>query len=218
MDERLLVAYMAMKLLRPEQPAEVPAQKADEGIPEEGLLVAKAMPIMKAWTDDTGVTHIEGWISTPDRDLDKDSVEPEAFKGAIDGYFALGAPLTSDHHMKPDPAKGIMVRYPVGHLQQAALVRDGHIFKSANHPTDPADFEYFPENGTGVYARAVLTDELASSQVAKGNVRGFSWVGIVNTVDKLPGGRWKFLSVNPWRESTIAAFPVNTKATIVAAN
>jgi hypothetical protein len=63
----------------------------------------------------------------------------------------------------------------------------------------------------------VLTDPLASTQVAKGNVRGFSWVGLVRTIERLPGGGRKLLRIDPWRESTIAAFPVNTKAVLVAA-
>jgi hypothetical protein len=182
---------------------------------QEGILISKCLPIQKAWTDDAGVTHIEGWISTEDQDIERDVVPPESFTDAVDGYMALGAPITSEHQLKP--MGGEMVRYPVGHMQAVALVRDGQVLKAGKHPSDPAEFEHFPGVGTGVYGRGILTDELASTQVAKGNVRGFSWVGMVRSIERLPGGGRKFLRIDPWRESTIAAFPVNTKAVLVAA-
>lgn len=200
--DKVLLALLAAKALR-------------DRVPSEGLLIAKCLPIQKAWTDDAGITHIEGWISTEDADIERDVVPPEAFAGAVDGYMALGAPITSEHQLKPDART--LTRYPVGHMQQVALVRDGVVVQTGLHPSDPADFQFFPGTGTGVYGRGILTDELAGSQVAKGNVRGFSWVGMVRTIERLPGGGRKFLSVDPWRESTIAAFPVNTKAVLVAA-
>jgi hypothetical protein len=205
----ILLALLVAKVIRDREAA---VQKA---LPEEGLLVAKCLPIQKAWTDEGGVTHIEGWISTEDQDIEKDVVPPESFLDAVDGYMALGAPLTSEHQMRP--AGRTLERYPIGHMQHVALVREGQVFKAGLHPSDPADFEHFPGTGTGVYGRGVLTDPLASTQVAKGNVRGFSWVGLVRTIERLPGGGRKFLRINPWRESTIAAFPVNTKAVLVAA-
>jgi hypothetical protein len=180
------------------------------------LPVSKSMAIQKAWTDDDGTTHIEGWISTEAQDIQKDIVPPEAFKGAVGGYMSMGGPLTSEHQLKPTGQN--LTRYPIGHMQQVALVRDGQIIESGSHPTDPADFSFFPQSGTGVYGRGVIDDPLASSQVAKGNVRGFSWVGIVRTAVKLPGGGMRFTKIDPWRESTISAFPVNPTAIITAAN
>lgn len=189
-------------------------EESDSKKGEELIEVAKSLPIMKSWSSG-GITYIEGWISTPALDIEKDRVQPEAFQKAMDPYFTLGAPLTSEHQMKPMPERGVYIRYPVGHIQKAALVRDGHIFKEASHPTDSADFEHFPGMGTGVYGRSALTDPLAAEQVAKGNVRGFSWVGRVKT-KPLPGGRYDFTEVVAWQESTIAAFPINQEATILA--
>lgn len=213
-DMTPLVLYMASRLMQPAEEAEV--QKASEPTIVD---VEKAFPIAieKAWTDSNGVTFIEGWISKAGKDLQKDNCDPEAFGAdAMDEYFALGAPLTSAHQMQPTPEKGVFVRYPVGHIQKAATVKNGQILHEADHPTDAADFDHFPGSGNGVYGRARLTDPLASDQVAKGNVRGFSWTGSVEA-EPLPGGRYDIKRVVHWRESTIAAFPINPGATIVAA-
>jgi hypothetical protein len=212
MDKTTLLVLLAA--LSPAQ-----EQSAQKGEDTEGIEVQKAylIPIEKAWTDENGDTHIEGWISKPGPDLERDAVEPEAFKGAMDEYFALGAPLTTQHQMLPTPERGVFTRYPVGHIQKAAIVRDGQILASAVHPTDPADFQHFPGNGTGVYGRATLTDPTAAIQVAKGNVRGFSWVGRA-LAKPLPGGRHQFVEILHWRESTIAAFPIHPGANIVAAS
>jgi hypothetical protein len=183
---------------------------AQHGIVQKALVeeeinaeVTKSMMIQKSWSDGDGRTLIEGWISTEAQDLQKDIAPPEAFLGAVDGYMALGAPLTSEHQTK---------NYPVGHMQRVAMVRNGQILKAGTHPVDPADFEYFPASGTGVYGRGVIDDPIASAQVAKGNVRGFSWIGMVRTAVKLPGGGLRFTKIEPWRESTITAFPVNQAA------
>jgi hypothetical protein len=141
----MLLALLVARVIRAREAA---VQKA---LPEEGILVAKCLPIQKAWTDTSGVTHIEGWISTEDQDIEKDVVPPESFLDAVDGYMDLGAPLTSEHHLKPQGRE--LVRYPIGHMQQVALVRDGQVFKAGKHPSDPADFEHFPGTGTGVYGR-----------------------------------------------------------------
>lgn len=212
MDKEAAALFFALLV---HEATQTDVQKA-EPVPVE---VAKAYPVpaVKAWTDEGGTTHIEGWISKSGTDLEKDQTRPEAFIGAMDEYFALGAPLTTAHQMLPQPEQGVYTRYPVGHIQKAAVVRAGQILKSAEHPTDPADFEHFPGSGDGVFARATITDALAADQVAKGNVRGFSWVG--RTLAKpLPGGRHDIVEVTHWRESTIAAFPIHPGATIVAAN
>lgn len=184
-------------------------KKATEPDEDEEFYVAKALTIQKAWTDESGDTHIEGWISTDDRDMERDEVPPEAFAPSLQGYMALGAPLTINHRLN---------QWPVGHVQKAALVRDGRILAEASHPSDPADFQHFPGTGTGVYGRAVINDPTAGQQVMKGNVRGFSWVGKVTQVERLPGGGRRFLKVSDWRETTIAAFPINTKSVFVAAS
>jgi hypothetical protein len=164
-------------------------------------LVAKAM--------ESGLAVIEGWVSTPDRDLEKDVVEPEAFTSSIEGYASRGMPLSSEHNT---------TSYPVGHGQRIALVRNGSVFKSAEHPVDAAEFEHFPHAGTGVYGRFLITEPTASGAVQKGNVRGFSWIGKPAKTEPLPGGGRKMLVVEPWYESTIAAYPINSKATMVAAH
>lgn len=163
---------------------------------------------MKSWTNDNGLLVIEGWVSTPDVDLDKDIVPPEAFTDSLEGYISRGAPLSSEHNTR---------NYPVGHGQHIALVRDGQIFKAAQHPTDAAEFEHFPQSGTGVYGRFAITEPEAMGAVRKGNVRGFSWIGKPVETEPLSSGGRFFKVVNPWFESTIAAYPINGRAVMTAA-
>jgi hypothetical protein len=170
-------------------------------------IVSEDFEIKKSW-DSNGVLYAEGWLSTPARDRVREVTEPEAFSAALDSYFARGAPMTSVHDTKP---------YPIGHVQKAALVRDGKVFKQAVHPTDPADFEYFPNEGTGVYGRVAINDTMASDQVRKGNVRSFSYFGVAKKVDILPSGSKRYLEINPLIECCIAAFPVNPEATMLVA-
>jgi hypothetical protein len=118
------------------------------------------------------------------------------------------APLSYEHRLKAAP---------VGHVQKAALVRDGRIFFESDHPTDPHPFEHFPGRGTGVYGRAVVNDAQAGAQVMKGNIGGFSWTGRVLR-RPLPDGGHEFTSVEVMRETTIAAYPINPDAAIVAAS
>jgi hypothetical protein len=110
-----------------------------------------------------------------------------------------------------------MTEAPIGHVQRAALVRDGHIFSEVAHPSDPADFQHFPGSGTGVYGRCVVNDPAAGSQVMKGNVRGFSWTGRVK-IRPLPDGGREFTTVEAMRETTIAAYPINPTAAFTAAS
>lgn len=167
--------------------------------------VAKSFYVAKSWSIGE-VTYIEGWVSTEDRDIEKDIVPPEAFATSMKGYFDRRAPLSSNHGTK---------KYPVGHLQKSALVRDGTVFAEFEHPTDPAPFEHFPAKGTGWYARGVLTDTDAASAVSKGNIGAFSWIGNLHTYQPLEDGGRKYLEVNPLLESTIAAYPVNPQAQII---
>src|SRR5258708_2682410 len=165
--------------------------------------------VSKAWQTADGVTHIEGWISTDHEDLEHDIVPPECFSGSLADYMARSAPLSSEHNSKA---------LPIGHLQRSALVRDGKIFLTALHPTDgDVAFTSFPSTGTGWYARGVITDCLLGTSVAKGNIGGFSWIGNVREYEPLsPKGR-RFLKVDPLLESTVAAYPVNPKAVLLAA-
>ena len=170
--------------------------------------VVKSFVIQKAFEAPDGEgTIIEGWTSTEDSDLEKDVVPPEAFQGSLDDYMARKAPLSSEHDTKG---------YPIGHAQRLALVRDGKIFKSAVHPDDPAEFEHFPSSGTGMYGRYIITDPTAAHAVKKGNVGGFSWIGNLKRYEPLPGGGRRFLQVDPLRESTVAAYPINSKAVLLA--
>lgn len=183
----------------------LPADAQEEA--KKAEVVSQEFEIKKSW-DQNGVLYAEGWLSTPLRDREKEVTEPEAFTNALDSYFARGAPMTSVHDTKP---------YPVGHVQKAALVRDGQIFKEALHPTDPANFEYFPASGTGVYGRVAINDEMAASQVRKGNVRSFSYFGVAKKVEPLPGGGRRYLEINPLIECCIAAFPINPSAVMTVA-
>jgi len=165
--------------------------------------------VSKAWQTADGLTHIEGWISTDHEDLEHDIVPPECFKSSLADYMRRSAPLSSEHNSRD---------LPIGHLQRSALVRDGKIFLTALHPTDSdVSFSAFPGTGTGWYARGVITDGLLGTSVAKGNIGGFSWIGNVREYEPLsPKGR-RFLKVDPLIESTVAAYPVNPKAVLVAA-
>lgn len=159
--------------------------------------------IVKGWAVD-GVQYIEGWMSTPDRDLEKDITEPEAFAGGpLAGYFARSAPLSLEHGTNTLPA---------GHLQKAAILRDGRVIEEASHPTDAADFSYLPTTGSGVWVRGVLNEEPAVSAVRKGNVGGMSFIGNFTQYTPLKGGGKRFHKIDPLLESTVAAYPINPKA------
>jgi hypothetical protein len=186
------------------------AMKAD------GLWVAKSALIEKAWTGSDGCVYIEGWISTPDQDIQGDIVLPEAFAGkALTDYAARRMPLSSEHGKTYSGRK--LGDYPIGHMQRVALVRDGRIFDEATHITDPTEFEHFPGSGTGVYGRGVINEHTAATSVAKGNIGGFSWIGKVAKWEALPGGGKRYQQVDPWLESTIAAYPINGNAKVLAA-
>lgn len=194
----------------------VPHRHGDDDRPQhvhvvrKAQAVAKAMTIEKAWAGDDGTATIEGWVSTDAQDQEKDVVPPEAFRRALPAYAGRRMPLSSEHQMKA---------LPIGHGQRVALVRDGHIFAEAAHPSDPADFEHFPSSGTGVYGRYVINDPAHAESVLKGNIGGFSWVGQLREYEPLPGGGRRFTpdSVDPWLETTVAAYPINGSAVLLAA-
>lgn len=183
---------------------------------DDGLWVAKSALIEKAWTGGDGNVYIEGWISTPDQDIQRDVTEPEAFAGkALSDYAARRMPLSSEHGRKYSGRQ--FGDYPIGHMQRVALVRDGQVFQDASHPTDPAEFEHFPGSGSGVYGRGVINEHVAATSVAKGNIGGFSWIGKIADHEPLSGGGRRLTRIDPWLESTIAAYPVNGNAKVLAA-
>lgn len=188
------------------------AKKASDQ--DEGVVVRKGfnpvsktwVDVKKAWTQEDGTVAIEGWVSTPDPDLEKDIVEPESFYGeTFEEYYGRNAPLSSNHDTEG---------YPIGHLQKGVLVRDGVIFQEEYHPTDPAEFEFFDPNEkrSGWYARGVVNDERAARSVQKGNIGGFSWIGNLREYEPIAGGGRRYHYVSPLLESTVAAYPVNPKA------
>ena len=177
--------------------------------------VAKPFAAIKSYPDESGEAHtIEGWLSTPDRDLEKDIVQPESFEGAMKGYFARRAPLSYEHHTD---------RLPAGHLNRAAIIRNGKVVSQVVHPSDPADFEHLSESiagtgtATGVYVRGTITDEKIRKSVGQGDLGSFSYIANVTKFRYLPGGGREFLEQDPWLESTVAAYPVNKNAVITVA-
>lgn len=177
--------------------------------------VAKEFAAVKSFRSGEGEPLvIEGWLSTPDPDLEKDIVQPESFTKSIKSYFRRRAPLSYEH--KTD-------RIPAGHLQRGAIVRDGQIITQATHPSDPHSFEHFEESmaetgtRTGVYVRGVITNEMVGKSVERGDMGSFSYIANVTKFRYLPGGGREFLEQDPWLESTVAAYPVNQNAVITVA-
>jgi hypothetical protein len=162
--------------------------------------------IFKSWFPADGAdAHFEGWLATPMKDRERDVTEPEAFITPAASYFSRRAPLSVKHGTD---------YLPVGHLQKAAMVRDGKIIQSFSHPTDPAEFEHFPGSGTGVWVRGVVNEEPGVSAIRKGNVGGMSYIAQASHKEKLPGGRYRYTNFDIWVESTIAAYPINPEAVI----
>lgn len=225
MDRKLLTYLALYHFVRSQQQQQqqddAEVQKAQTITEEgEGILVAKSMLVMKAWrAAETGEdVNIEGWVSNEMPDQQKDEVPPESFADSLPEYLARYAPLTTEHQLFPNPTRGDLTRYPIGHMQRLALVRDGHIFSEGVHPMDPAEFAHFPGTGTGVYGRGVINDPLAAGQVMKGNMAGFSWVGRLKEYEPLPSGGRRYGRIDPWMETTLSAFPINTSARLLQAS
>lgn len=159
--------------------------------------------IVKSWADGEDII-IEGWMSTPARDLQKDITEPEAFQGGpLADYFARSAPLSLEHNLEA---------IPVGHLQKAAILRAGKVLETQAHPHDPSDFASLPTTGSGVWVRARVDNQEAKYQITKGNLAGMSFTGNFPRYAPLPGGGKRYLKADTLLESTIAAYPVNPTA------
>ena len=176
--------------------------------------VAKEFASVKSYKKEGEPLIIEGWLSTPDKDLEKDIVQPESFKPSMKSYFRRYAPLSYEHHTD---------RIPAGHLQRGAIVRDGKIITEATHRTDPAQFEHLQESmeetgtRTGVYVRGIITNETVGKSVDQGDMGSFSYIANVTKYKLLPDGGREFLEQDPWIESTVAAYPVNKNAVITVA-
>lgn len=177
--------------------------------------VAVEWMVEKAWpadinAPDTSPVYFEGWVSknTGKKDLQKEIVEPEAFVGAMDSYFTRRAPLSYTHGTK---------NLPAGHLQRAAIIRDGAVIKATTHPTDSAEFESPPDSGTGVYVRGVITDPIVGKSVRQGDTGGMSYIANLREYEPLPGGGRRHLKYDPWIESCVAPYPVNPDAAITVA-
>jgi hypothetical protein len=170
--------------------------------------VSKFGLIVKSWDDGGDDVHFEGWLSTPDRDLEKDETQPEAFIPAIDGYFQRRAPLSIVHQDK---------NVPIGHIRKAAIIRDGKVLKTGIHPTDPAEFEHLPLTGSGVWVRGVANEEPGRSAIRKGNVGGMSFIANASEKEYISGGRYRYTGFNHWIESTVAPYPINPSAVIAVA-
>lgn len=168
--------------------------------------IGKDFTLTKSWGDDNQ-TFVEGWLTTPDKDTQGDIIEPESFAKSMDSYFQRRAPVSYIHNRQTLPG---------GHLQKAAIVRDGKVVQTSQHPSDSADFEHFPGTGTGVYVRGVLTEPEVAKAVKLGNVGGFSFIGNGTKYTQIGKGR-HYTEINPWIESTVAPYPINTNAVITVA-
>jgi hypothetical protein len=170
--------------------------------------LAKEWLISKAYVREDGTLAVEGWISTPMRDLEKDIMEPESFSGvALYDYMQKGAPISTEHDTNG---------YPVGYLQKTTLVREGKVLQEETNPIQPGgDYRYFDPSMIGWYGLGTIDDEVAAKNILKGKVRSFSWIGMPRLFDKLPDGGRRFSqkgAINPLLEVTVTAYPINTAA------
>lgn len=165
--------------------------------------------LMLAVVNEDASVDVEGWISTPNKDIEKDILEPESFNPALHDYMQRGAPMSVEHGTK---------LLPVGFLQKAALVRDGKAFTVVDNPKHPTiEFRYPFEGKTGWYGRGNIYDPKASMGVVKGTVSSFSWIGMPKEWEDLPDEGRRFSkngAINPLIETTLTAYPVNTAATM----
>jgi hypothetical protein len=172
------------------------------------LSKAKAILDFKSYRLPNGDMAIEGWISTPKQDLEKDIMEPEAFSGeGLYKYLQGVSPVSTEHNMKA---------WPIGHMQKATLVREGHIIQEESNPQhDSIDYLYFDKSRIGWYGALVIDDQVAIDKIEKGKVGSFSWVGMPRMWDEIPGGGRRFSKkggINPLLEVTITAYPINVDA------
>ena len=198
----------------------MPIKTVDEAIEYIYGKIGRPLPIsksvgightgaMKAVVQTDGTVRVEGWISTPNRDIEGDILEPDAFIGdALSDYMRRGAPMSMEHNTNA---------LPVGYLTKSVVVKNGLILQSEENPDHPGtNFHYF-SGGSGWYGSGVIYDKEAARHVTLGSVKSFSWIGMPKTWENLPGKGRHFKmagSINPLLETTITAYPVNTTATM----
>lgn len=165
--------------------------------------------LMLSVVNEDASVDVEGWISTPTKDVEKDIMEPESFNPALQDYMQRGAPMSVEHGIK---------LLPVGFLHKAALVRDGKPFVTLDNPKHPTvEFRYPFEGKTGWYGRGNIYDGKAAMGVVKGTVSSFSWIGMPKEWEDLSDEGRRFSkpgAINPILETTLTAYPVNTSATM----
>lgn len=165
--------------------------------------------LMLAVVNSDGSVDVEGWISTPTKDIEKDIMEPESFSPAYQEYMQRGAPMSVEHGTK---------LLPVGFLQKAALVRDGKAIEVTDNPKhDAVEFRYPFDGKSGWYGRGNIYDPKAAMGVVKGTVSSFSWIGMPKEWEDLPDGGRRFSkpgAINPILETTLTGYPINTTATM----
>lgn len=169
--------------------------------------VGKGFELSKSYRLPDGSLVREGWISTPDKDIDKDEIEPESFSGqGFHDYMTRGAPVSVEHHTRS---------LPVGFLQKAALVRDGKFIQLEDNPNHPkVEFRDF-DGGTGWYGMVNIYEDIAIRGIMKGVLSAFSWIAMPQDWDETEDGGRHFHkpgSIAPIIETTLTAYPVNTKA------
>jgi len=167
------------------------------------------LEIMKYSVKADGTLDAEGFISTPDKDIERDILEPEAFSGeGLTGYMKRGAPVSIEHGTKT---------LPIGFMHKARLVRNGQVLQDENNPKHPPiDFRHY-DGGSGWYGLVNIYDKDVLRGISKGAVSSFSWIGMPNEWDVLPDGGRHFVkpgSVNPILEATVTAYPINPQATM----
>jgi hypothetical protein len=181
-------------------------QNDEEGYHEHPVVKAGDLgEIFKSWFPTDEEARFEGWLSTPTLDREQDITEPEAFISAAQNYFYRMAPLSVQHGTQ---------YLPIGHLQKAAILRDGKVLADFSNPTDEEKFQDLPSQGSGVWVRGVVNEEPGLSALRKKNVRGMSYIAKARSKEPLPGGRWRYTEFDPWVESTISAYPINNDAVI----
>src|SRR5579859_2904497 len=171
--------------------------------------ITKAFDISSYYESVNGSTYVEGWLSKyvpGEKDIEGYQIGPMAFDLALDSYMSRSAPLSYNHGMTILPA---------GHIQKAVILRDGQAIKEVAHPTDPGDFASLPDNGSGVYVRAAISNPIVGDSVRKGDTGGFSFTAKCRT-QKLDDGS-SFVGpgdISHLMEATVAPYPKNPSASI----
>src|SRR5258708_10699725 len=77
-----------------------------EGQPASQVPMGKSLDLdaLRYTVKADGSLDVEGWISTPAKDIEKDVIEPEAFSGsALSLYMKRGAQVSAEHQTKSLP-------------------------------------------------------------------------------------------------------------------